>query len=217
MLGAEEEAFAHGAFTFGDRRAREILVPRHRVVILTTGQPLREAARQAACSGHRRLPLCEPEGGLDRPEGVINLSDLTRALAEERQPDLFELARPLLETSEATLLDKLLEELRERREHMALVRDEHGTALGILTMEDILEQVVGDIRDEFDPPREPPIEGSGDEFTVAGELSAHAVTRELGLELGDYQEGTIGGYVIERLGVVSVTGDEVEVGGLPTR
>jgi len=151
-LEPEEQRFAEGAFTFGDRRARDVMVPRREVVALSTDQDVRAAARTAAECGHRRVPLCGgAECDLDRTVGVVNVSDLARTLAADGAGDLSDLARELPETSEAALLDDLLDELRAGHDQMALVRDEYGTAVGILTLEDIIEQILGDIRNEFEP------------------------------------------------------------------
>lgn len=209
ILEPEERVFASGAFRFGDLRVREVMVPRERAVTLTTDLGVREAALRAAESGHRRLPLCEPSGGLDAVAGMVQLGDLTGALARGDDVALPALARPLPETSEATLLDELLDELRSRERQMALVRDEYGTAVGIITLEDVVEQVMGDIRDELDPVTEPPIEEDREGWRVAGEAHVHHVARELGLDVGEHREATIGGWMIERLGRVPRPGEEV--------
>lgn len=216
-LGSEEEAFAHRAFTFGDRRAREVMVPRSEVAMAVADRPLREVVHHAAVSGHRRLPLCEREGDLDSALGVVNLTDLARALAEDAQYPVRELARPLHRTSEMTLLDDVLEELRSERHQLALVVDEHDTALGVLTLENILEGIVGDIRDEFDPDQDEPIEDLDGAFRVGGRADVHAVARAAGFSPGDHREATIGGFVIERLGRVPRQGETLEIDGARLR
>jgi CBS domain containing-hemolysin-like protein len=148
VLDPEEERFAVGAFTFGDRQAEEIMVPRREVVTVGADQDAREAVRTAASTGHRRLVLLEPDGDLDAPLGLIHLGDVASALADRDGDDLRTLARPLHETSRDTLLDDLLDELRDRGQRIALVRDPHGTALGIVSLQDILEQVVGDLHED---------------------------------------------------------------------
>ena len=210
-LGPGEEAFAHRAFTFGDRRAREVMVPRSEASMVVADRPLREVVRSAAVSGHRRLPLCEREGDLDSALGVVNLTDLARALADDAQCSVRELARPLHRASELTRLDDLLEDLRSERQQLALIVDEHDTALGVLTFEDILEQIIGDVRDEFDPAEEEPIEELDGTFRVGGRADIHAVARTIGFSPGDHREATIGGLVIERLGRVPREGETLEI------
>lgn len=217
LLEPEELQFAEGVFSFGDHRVREVMVPRTMVGTLVAGDTIREAALKAAESGHRRLPLCGPENGLDDPIGVINLSDLTRALAEEGEGQLSDLARPLLEISDGTLLDDLLELMRERHQELALVRDEHGTAVGVVAMEDVIEQILGDIRDEFDPPREQQFERTADGLRVSGEAPLEVLERELGVELGGTRTATVGGWLIERVGSTPPEGEEVELAGLSFR
>lgn len=109
-----------------------------------------EAARVAVSSGHIRLPLCDQTGDLDSATRVVHTLSLLDALAGERRPPLAELGGPLLRRSRDVLLDELLVDMREGRQHMALLVDEHGTAVGIITLEDVLEQIVGDIWDEYD-------------------------------------------------------------------
>jgi CBS domain containing-hemolysin-like protein len=100
-------------------------------------------------SGHTRLPLCEP-AGLDVPVGVIHVKDLMEATLERREVALVDLVRPLGRAAESTLLGALMRDLRRQRQHIALVVDEHATTTGLVTLEDILEELVGEIEDEFD-------------------------------------------------------------------
>lgn len=152
LLARGERDFAFGAFTFGDRRARDVMVPRRHVDVVRADQSLRSAARTVGRSGRSRLPVVDPEAGLDKPLGLLTISDLVTALGDERDGDVTELARTLLEAPAAMALDELLERLRGERDQLALVRDEDGRAVGLITIEDILEQVVGDLPEE-PPPR----------------------------------------------------------------
>ena len=217
VLEPEEQAFAVGAFTFGDRRAHEIMVPRRSVTTAAADLDVRAIAAIAAESGHRRLLLVERDGDLDTPLGVLNLTDIAGALVRGEDADPRALARPLLETSEAALLDDLLEQLRDRRQRIALVRDEYGTALGIVSLEDILEQVVGDLRDEFDPRVEPALERVDGGVRVTGDAHVHYVAQKLGIDFGRHREATVGGLVTERLGHPPEPGEELEAGGARLR
>ena len=150
MIDQGDRELTENVFAFGDRRAREIMTPRPEIDYVTTDANLADVARRAMAGGHTRLPLCEPGGGLDAPVGVIHVKDLMQAALERGDVRLRDLARALGRVSESVLLSELLRDLRRRRQHIALVADEHGTTTGLVTLEDILEELVGEIEDEFD-------------------------------------------------------------------
>jgi CBS domain containing-hemolysin-like protein len=127
------------------------MTPRWDIAFATTDASPRDVAEKAMRSGHTRLPLCEPDRGLEGAIGFINAKDLLRVAFGEDSDDLIRLARPLARVAESTRLDEVLREMRRDRRHLALVLDEHGTVLGLITLEDILEELVGEIEDEFDP------------------------------------------------------------------
>jgi CBS domain containing-hemolysin-like protein len=214
LIQADERRITENALLFGDRRAREIMTPRPRVDYVTADDSIQEAAAMAARNGHTRLPLCEPDAGLDAPVGVIHAKDLLAALTEGRDDtSLKGLARPLVRVSEATLIDELLRELRRERQHIALVVDEHGTTVGLVTMEDILEEIVGEIEDEFDERAQGMIRREGPNAVVDGSASLRLVSEELGLGLDSSHEATIGGHVLETLGRVPDEGEVVQLEG----
>lgn len=214
LIDVEERRLTENVFTFGDRRAREIMVPRPDVHVLTTAGDLRDAADKVVETGHTRFPLVEPEGGLDAAVGFVHAKSLLAAALERSELALRELARPILRVSESVLLDELLRELRRDHVHIALVLDEHGTAIGIVTMEDVLEELVGEIEDEFDTEHAVLIERDGDRVTVAGSTPVRLVADELGVQIEDAHEATIGGHVIECLGRLPEEGEIVRVDGL---
>lgn len=213
VLDSAERTFAEGAFSFGDRRAREVMVPRTDVSLLSTDHSVTEAARIAVRTRHTRLPLCEPDGNLDATVGVVHLVRLLDATLESQPSELRELATPALEASEVTLLDELLAQLRGRQEQMALLFNEYGTAVGIVTLEDILEEIVGDIRDEYDPAEEQLMQPVGDSAVrVRGDAPLHAIRDELGLTLAERREATLGGHLTERLGRTPTPGEALTLG-----
>lgn len=214
LLDPEELEFAEGVFSFGDHRAREVMIPRTEVISLDAEAGLREATIAAAASGHRRLPLLDGDRDLDDPLGLINLTDLARAVAEETGESLTELARPMLETSDGILLDDLLEDMRDRQRELALVRDEHGTVVGLITLEDVIEQILGDIRGELDPPREMGFERTDGGIRADGDARLDDLRTELDFDPGEIRAATIGGWLIERVGNVPDEGEEVTVDGL---
>jgi CBS domain containing-hemolysin-like protein len=216
LIDPEEHEFTDNVLTFGDRRAREAMVPRPRVELLTTDQALDEAVARATEGSHTRYPLCEPDGGLDAAVGQVHVKDLLRASREDGAGDLRGLARPLRRVPDATLLDELLEGLRRDHQHLALVVDEHGTAVGIITLEDVLEEIVGEIQDEFDADADDqPLRREDGGVLVAGSAPLRLVADKLGLQAADAGTATVGGLVVEQLGHLPRAGDWVEVGGRP--
>ena len=213
LILPEEHEFAENVFTFGDRRTREIMRPRSEIDYVTTGDTLRDAAAVSRKTGHTRLPLCEADGGLDAPVGVIHAKDLLDAAIDGADGELRELARPLARVSESTLVDQLLRELRRDRRHIALVSDEHGTTIGLVTLEDVLEEIVGEIEDEFDPQRRAQIVREPDGIRVDGGASLREVAEELGLEVDEHHEAPIGGHALELLGRLPQVGETIEIRG----
>ena len=108
------------------------------------------------------------------------------------------------------LIDELLERLRKLREHFALVVDEHGTVVGLITLEDILEEIVGEIEDEFDPEEREPMREESEGLVIAGWAPVRLVEERLGVEFTDHHEATIGGVVLERLGRLPEESEEVD-------
>ncbi len=213
ILDPEERVFAEGAFSFGDRRAREVMIPRPRVRVLTADRTLTEAARTAVDSGHTRLPLCDSTDDLDTAGGFVHVQSLLGSLVDDAPPTLSELATPILRTSEVVLLDELLAELRRQHQHMALLDNEHGTAVGIVTLEDILEQIVGDIRDEYDTEQQRHIEQLSDgSVRVPGKAPLDAVRTKLDLDVAEHREATLGGYLTETAGRVPEPGEVLRIG-----
>jgi CBS domain containing-hemolysin-like protein len=217
LIDPEEREFAENVFTFGDRRARQIMVPRPDVDFLVTSDSLRDAAERVLETGHTRLPLCEPEGGLDAVIGLVNAKNLLRAFVESADQELRHLARPLKRVSESMLVDELLSELRRDRQHAALVVDEHGTAIGLVTLEDVLEEIVGEISDEFDVDETELISREDGVIVVRGSAPIHLVAEALDTEITDPHEATIGGHVLELLGRVPEPGEFVDIDGLQAR
>lgn len=213
LIDPEEREFAENVFLFGDLRARQVMLPRREIVFLTTDQSVRDAAARTTATGHTRIPLCEPDGGLDAAIGVVNAKDILRAVLEGRDVPLTELARPIERVSESTLIDELMSDLRRSRQHMALVVDEHGTTIGLVTLEDILEEIVGDIADEFDREETDVVARQDSFLVVKGSAPIHLVGEELGAGISDAHEATIGGHVLELLGRLPDVGDLVEIDG----
>jgi len=202
--------------TFGDRRVREVMVPRTEAAFFTTQQTIKEAVDDALRLGFTRFVLCRP-AGLDAPVWMIHSKDLLRAVAKGSEDGLVELKRPITVLADSTLVDEVLREMRVRRQHLALLVDEHGTTVGLVTLEDLLEEIVGEIEDEFDAEVEEMLRRVSDGWIVAGSAPVRLVQARLGIHLADGPQTTIGGNVIERLGRPPQQGETVELGGRAAR
>ena len=215
LIERAEQRMSENVLLYGDRRAREVMQPRPDVSFLTVDQPTAEAGALVVETGHTRFPLCEPEGGLDSARGVVNAKDILATYVQGRQTALEDLSRPIMHVSESMLIDELLREMQRRRMHVAVVVDEHGTAVGLVTMEDIVEEIVGEIEDEFDEEGEPLVQPHDGHWLVDGHASLRLVAEEVGIRLDDHHEATIGGHLLERLGRLPEVGEELEVEGCP--
>ncbi len=197
-------------FELSHRTARQIMVPRGDVVYLSTLAPLAESLERARQSGHTRFPLCE--GELDQVIGLVHIKDLFRAAVPPSA--LAEVARPIIFVPETLPLDRLLRRLRRERAHMAAVLDEYGGVSGIVTLENVVEEIVGPIQDEFDaelPELLPLHEGT---WSVAGSMLVRDLESDLEVEISEADEDTMAGVVIAELGRSPRVGDRVRIGPL---
>lgn len=213
LIDPGEHHIAERGFEFAELRVREVMLPRGEVEFVTTDDTVQAAARQAVRVGHTRLPVCTPDRGLDAPLGLIHAKDLLEATLERPEVSLEQLARPLARVSEATLVAELLTQMRRQRRHMALVADEHGTTVGLVTLEDVLEELVGEIDDEFDATPRPPIVHEAGQLIVAGSTPIRDLEAELDTRFTAAHEDTIGGYVIGLFGRLPEVGETIEFAG----
>jgi CBS domain containing-hemolysin-like protein len=217
LIEAEESRLSEAALLFGDVRVREIMQPRAEIDLVTTADDHETVIERAIETGRTRLPLVEPEEGLDGALGVVNAKDLLAVALRRGTPELTALARPLPRIAEGVRIDELLREMRRERNHVALVVDEHGTVVGLVTLEDVIEQLVGEIDDEFDAVHEELVWRDGEQLHVAGGAPVRLVARELGIELPEPHETTMSGLLIERLGRVPAEGETVALDGVALR
>jgi CBS domain containing-hemolysin-like protein len=212
MLSGGHARLLTRALDFPAQTVRQIMVPRADVVYLDlTGTP--ERIREVALrSGHTRYPLCD--GDLDRIVGVIHIKDLFLAAPQGGEPvDLSKLAREPLLVPESLQVGRLLELFRNSRRHLCIVIDEYGGTSGIATLEDVLEELTGEIQDEFD--REvPKVQDLADgRLSVDATLPVGELQEVLGIEVVDEEVDTLGGLVVARLGRLARVGDVVELDG----
>jgi CBS domain containing-hemolysin-like protein len=188
--------------------ARDVMTPRREVVFLEVELPFSENLARAKQSRHTRFPICRQH--LDRAFGLIHIKDMI-GLIDEPQPDLNVIKRELLSVPEMISLEKLLELFQSRHAHLALVLDEYGGAVGIVTLDNVVEELVGDIHDEFDTDEPPMHRSSATQFTIKGRLSLHEVRELTGLDLESSDVSTLGGYVTSLLGHLPQVGESVRI------
>ena len=194
------------------REAREVMRPRGEIVALDTTASISECLDIAEKTRYSRFPLCE-DGDIDRTLGVIHFKDLfAMRLKARKGADLLPVARKIVYVPPSCRLERLLQLLLDRKLHFSTVVDEYGGTLGIVTLENILEELVGQIQDEFDQEK-PLIEKVGDEWRIDGTLPLHDLSELVGEPLEESDEiATSSGYVTHRLGGFPKTGDTFEVG-----
>jgi CBS domain containing-hemolysin-like protein len=185
------------------------MIPRVEVEFLDIDQPYQEILDFAKESHHTRLPLCK--GSLDNVLGVIHLKNLV-GIFSDKPIDLIKIANKPLYVPESMTLSHLLNQFQTIRQHMVFVVDEHGTIVGIVTLEDVLEELVGEVQDEFDAelPNIVP-EGQG-QFSVRGGTLIEDLNEELGLNLHSEEMDTLSGLLIEYVGQMLNPGKCVELG-----
>ena len=212
VLSEENREIIEGVFQFSKRTARQIMVPRTDVVFLSSKKTIEENLEIIRTTRHTRYPLCEET--LDQTVGLIHVKDLF--LAQLRGPGrpLNELKREILFVPENSTVDALLSQFIEVKTHMAVVLDEYGGASGIVSLENITEELFGQIQDEFDRER-PEIEPLGNgRYRVRGDYLIEDLADRLKVDVGEPAEETIGGYVAARLGREVVPGDRTQLGDL---
>lgn len=212
VLSEPNREIIEGVFQFSRRTARNIMVPRTDVVILSTTRSIEENLATIAGSRHTRYPLCE--GDLDRTIGLIHVKDLL--LAQMRGPGrkLLDMKREIFFVPENTTVERLLAQFLEERTHLAVVLDEYGGASGIVSFENITEELFGQIQDEFDrerPEVEPLPDGT---YRVRGDYLIEDLADRLKADVGDPAEETVGGYVVAQLGHEVTPGDQCDLGEL---
>jgi putative hemolysin len=217
ILEAEEEQMIHAVIELGDRRVHEVMVPRTAMVALPVTATFEEAIDTVVEGGHSRVPMYEER--VDEIVGILYAKDLLPFLKQGSgpRPALRSLLRTPVFVPESLTIDDLLHELQRRKVHIAIVLDEYGGTAGLVTIEDLLEEIVGEIQDEYDVEEPMIVRLSDDEARVDGRASVDDLGElfEMPLALEDEDEfDTVGGLIYHRVGGVPSPGDEVQVNGL---
>ena len=212
-----EQEMIYKVFDFADKEVDSVMVPRPEVVALSIDLPPEEALQAVLDSPYTRYPVYR--GSLDEIVGVLHVRDLIEAMHERglASVQLQELVRPAYMVPETKDLAALLAEFRRQNQHLAIVLDEYGNMVGLVTLEDVLEEIVGEIEDEFDLPDESIERIDADTIRIDGTFPIDDFNEQFHVELPQEDYHTVAGFVFGQLGRAPETGDEVDHDGLQFR
>ena len=208
-ITGRQRAFAENVLNFINLEVRHILVPRVEVQYLVVGRSEVEALETIRSSTHSRFPLCKVD--LDSTVGIIHAKDVLKALSEQRPLDLEAIARKPAFVPDTQPLGRMVVAMQQDRSPVAVVLDDHGTAIGLAFLENAIEEIVGPIQDEFDNEEPAVIPDGPDAYIVHGDLAMPEAINALDLDVTE-EDDTVAGHVIALLKRLPETGDEVDVG-----
>ena len=214
VLEGDERQMIYSIFELGDTLVREIMLPRIYINALEVATPLDEAVEALIKFGHSRLPVYEES--VDNILGILYAKDLLKVWRLEDPIDsLKSLLRPAIFVPEAKKVDELLEEMQAGHVHMAMVVDEYGGIAGLVTLEDIFEEIVGEIQDEYDQSEEAPYMQVGEnEYVFQGKVDLRDFNEVMGSQLPTEETETLGGFIYEQVGRVPAGGETLQVGDI---
>jgi CBS domain containing-hemolysin-like protein len=208
LLEEDEREMIHGIVELGETEVREIMIPRVEIIGIQTGTPLRDAIEIIRASGHSRFPVYEVS--LDNIRGILYAKDLLSHVVDGGDIDLTKVLRKPYFIPENIKLDRLLRDLKKRRLHIAVVVDEYGGTSGLVTMEDILEEIVGEIEDEYDGQSPAILTQSPGVYLVDGFVTIADLNDQAGLNLPEEEFETIGGLIYDLVGSIPEKGRSVD-------
>jgi magnesium and cobalt transporter len=218
LVDPEAAAMLEGVLAMGELQVRDIMVPRSQMVCLERDDPPEKLLPVVVETGHSRFPVIGEDR--DRIDGILLAKDLLRQFVEGADGpfDIREVLRPAVFVPESKRLNVLLKEFRVNRHHMAIVVDEYGGVAGLVTIEDVIEQIVGEIADEYDIEEDQPIRREGErQFTVLALTRIQDFNDYFGTQFADDEFDTIGGLVAHEFGHVPRRGENVNMAGIEFR
>ena len=218
LIDADALEMLEGVMEVADLQVRDIMIPRSQMVAVSRDDPADKLLPVIVESGHSRFPVMDDDR--DDIVGILLAKDVLRAFADESggEFDIRECMRPVVVVPESKRVNVLLKEFRRNRNHMAIVVDEYGGVSGLVTIEDAIEQIVGDIDDEFDVEEDQDIRPEGDRgFLVRGATAIEDFNEFFGTDLSDDEFDTVAGLVMKQLGHLPRRGESLTIAGLQIR
>jgi CBS domain containing-hemolysin-like protein len=213
LIERGEGELLHSVVEFGDKVVREVMTPRPEIAALEVNASVDELRRVVREKRQSRYPVYA--GQLDHIEGIISVRDLMELPPEEQtKVTLRSLLRPVTFVPETKPIRELLKELQSSTTQLAIVIDEHGSVAGLVTIEDLVEAIVGEIRDEVEPHALDIVKESADSYIVAGQTELAQIADQLHVELEGRDYSTVAGLVLAHLGHVPAPGEKVETNGV---
>jgi len=210
VLEEEETEMIHSIFEFADTTVREVMIPRIDMVTLASDATVTQAVDLALQGGFSRIPVYQADIGMDEIVGVLYTKDMRKQLREEHSDfPVRDLVRPAYFVPETKKLDDLLREIRQKRVHMVIAVDEYGSVAGLVTIEDLVEEIVGDIKDEYDREESLYEEVNEHEYIFDAKISIYDFNELMHMHLADTDYETLGGFVYAQLDKIPNTGDTI--------
>ena len=210
VLEEEETDMINSIFEFADTTVREVMIPRIDMVTLPSTATVDEAVDLALQGGFSRIPVYEESVGIDEIIGILYTKDMLRQLREGHNSlPIRELVRPAYFVPETKKLDDLLHEIRQRRVHMVIVIDEYGSVAGLVTIEDLVEEIVGDIQDEYDREEVLFERVNENEYIFDAKISIDDFNEVMDTDLENEDYDTLGGFLYDKLDKIPVAGDTI--------
>lgn len=209
----EERELIHNIFEFDDTNASEIMTPRADMFVIDINNEL--DLKEILASGFTRVPVIE--GDMDHVIGIVNIKDLffhSLTSTPDQRIDIRKIMRAPFFVPEHKKLDKLLQQFKKRRHHMAILVDEHGGVAGLITLEDALEEIVGDIADETDKEEPHIVKAKAREWVVLGKTDIEEVNQKIPMRIPDSSDyDTFSGYILEKIGRIPAVNEEIPING----
>lgn len=212
VVAKEKRRMLHGVFELAQIQVRDVMIPRTEVVGIEVGATYEQVLRLAQEAHHSRFPVYE--GSLDNVVGIIHSKDILNFVDQPEGFSLRQLARPPYFVPESKRIETLLQSFRKKKVHLAVVVDEYGGVEGIVTLEDIFEEIVGEIQDEYDVEEELIRELSPGRLLIDGSVSLRVINRRFRLALAEEHSNTLAGFLLRVLGQIPREGDECESEGV---